>query len=65
MLTPGLAHASACYIGADGGDQLVFVGDSFDASTARIVGPMGALNIETLAKDPVSKTTLAFLFSFR
>jgi len=56
MLTPSLAHASACYVDSEfTTDQLIYLSDSSDASTARVVGPFGVPEIETLAKDPVTQ----------
>ena len=59
LVTPGLAYAGACYIGSDGSDELVYLSEANDASTARIVGPFGAPDIETLAKDPVTQNLFA------
>jgi len=59
FLTPSAAFAGACYIGSDGTDELVYLSDTDDASTARVVGPMGALDIETMAKDPVTQNLFA------
>jgi|GEM_PF-3812039 len=59
LLMPGLAYASACYIASDASDELIYLSDADDASTSRIVGPMGALDIEALAKDPVTQNLFA------
>ena len=54
-LSSAQALANACYIGSDGSDELIFLSDVNDASTARVVGSFGVPNIETMAKDPVTQ----------
>ena len=54
-LTSAQALANACYIGSDGSDELIFLSDVNDPTTARVVGSFGVPNIETMAKDPVTQ----------
>ena len=59
LLAPGLAFAEACYIGSDATDELLFLSDNTDASTAVVVGPFGVPDIEAMAKDPVTQELFA------
>jgi len=49
------AHATeSCYAGSDITDELIFIVDRNDGTTATVVGPFGAANIEALGKDPAT-----------